>query len=80
MDTVPIWFDKPANVWLGIALLPILFAQVSSGIILFRGVFGPNGWNRLRSLHLLNALLLVGVVAVHAYWGIGIWFFDFRLG
>jgi hypothetical protein len=30
--------------------------------------------------HVVNAGLIAVVVAVHAYCGIGVWFFDFRYG
>jgi hypothetical protein len=30
--------------------------------------------------HVTNAGLIAVVAAVHAYYGIGVWFFDFRYG
>jgi hypothetical protein len=72
--TVPIVFDKPLNVWLGLILAALLVAQVTSGILMVRGrrvLFIP---------HVVNAGLITVVVSVHAFLGIGIWFFDFRYG
>jgi hypothetical protein len=72
--TVPIVFDKPLNVWLGLVLLALLLAQVTSGILMVRGrrvLFVP---------HVVNAGLIAMVVGVHAFFGIGIWFFDFHYG
>ncbi|MGD0765257.1 MAG: hypothetical protein ABR978_03010 [Dehalococcoidia bacterium] len=72
--TVPILFDKPINIWLGFILIALLLAQVSSGILMVRGrriLFVP---------HVMNAGLIAVVVGVHAFFGIGIWFFDFRYG
>jgi hypothetical protein len=72
--TVPIVFDKPLNIWLGLILAALLVAQVTSGILMVRGrrvLFVP---------HVVNAGLIAIVVSVHAFFGIGIWFFDFRYG
>ena len=72
--TVPIVFDKPLNIWLGLILAALLVAQVTSGILMVRGrrvLFVP---------HVSNAGLIAIVVGVHAFFGIGIWFFDFRYG
>jgi hypothetical protein len=30
--------------------------------------------------HVTNACLIAVVAAIHAYYGIGVWFFDFRYG
>lgn len=72
--SIPILFDKPLNVWLGLALIPLLVLQMASGIILFRGRY------ETLLVHRLNALLLSMVMAVHAFYGIGVWFFDFTYG
>ena len=72
--SIPVLFDKPINVWLGIALVLVVILQIASGIILSKGKI------TVLPLHRLNALLLAAVVAVHAFYGIGYWFFDFRIG
>ena len=72
--TVPVIFDKPLNIWLGLILATLLVVQVTSGILMARGrraLFVP---------HITNAALIAIVVGVHAFFGIGIWFFDFRYG
>jgi hypothetical protein len=72
--TVPIVFDKPINVWLGLVLIALLLVQITSGVLMVRGrraLFIP---------HVVNAGLIAVVIAVHAYYGIGVWFFDFRYG
>jgi heme A synthase len=74
MKTIPLLFDKPLNVWLGIVLAAIVLLQIASGIIMTKGKYN------ILPLHRLNALLLAAVAAVHAYYGIGYWFFDFRIG
>ncbi|MGD0205382.1 MAG: hypothetical protein ABSB57_02935 [Dehalococcoidia bacterium] len=72
--TVPMIFDKPINIWLGLVLIALLLVQITSGVLMVRGrrvLFVP---------HVANACLIALVVAVHAYYGIGVWFFDFRYG
>ncbi|MCJ7810912.1 MAG: hypothetical protein MUP62_01750 [Dehalococcoidia bacterium] len=72
--TVPIVFDKPINIWLGLVLIALLLVQITSGILMTRGkhaLFVP---------HVTNACLIAVVAAIHAYYGIGVWFFDFRYG
>jgi hypothetical protein len=72
--TVPIVFDKPLNIWLGLVLLALLLLQATSGILMVRGR------RSLFAYHVLNAGLIAMVLGVHAFYGIGIWFFDFRYG
>jgi heme A synthase len=72
--SIPVLFDKPINVWLGIALVLVVILQIGSGIVLSKGKLP------ILPLHRLNALLLAAVVAVHAFYGIGYWFFDFKIG
>ena len=72
--TVPIVFDKLLNIWLGFVLIALLLAQLTSGILMVRGrrvLFAP---------HVVNAGLIAAVVGVHAFFGIGVWFFDFHYG
>lgn len=72
--TVPLIFDKPLNIWLGFVLIALLLIQVTTGLLMVRGrrvLFVP---------HVVNALLVVTVVSVHAFFGIGVWFFNFRYG
>ncbi|MGA2286251.1 MAG: hypothetical protein ABSG55_08295 [Dehalococcoidia bacterium] len=72
--TVPIVFDKPLNIWLGLVLLALLLAQATSGILMVRGR------RKLFAYHVSNAGIIAMVLGVHAFYGIGIWFFDFRYG
>ena len=72
--SIPVLWDKPIYVWLGMALAAIVVVQIASGIILSKGKLP------ILPFHRLNALLLAAVVAVHAFYGIGFWFFDFKIG
>ena len=72
--TVPIVFDKPINIWLGFVIIAVLLVQVSSGILMVRGR------RSLLAPHLMNAGLIAVVVGVHAFLGIGVWFFNFQYG
>ena len=74
LTSIPVLFDKPINVWLGIALVLVVILQIGSGIVLSKGKLP------ILPLHRLTALLLAAVVAVHAFYGIGYWFFDFKIG
>jgi hypothetical protein len=71
--TIPVLFEKPIIVWLGIVLVLLLYLQLVTGIMRSRGRYNflPH--------HKFNALLIVIVVGVHAFYGIGLWFFDFRI-
>ncbi len=71
--TVPLIFGRPANVWLGILLGVLLLFQIYLGIRMVRGRMN------LLKLHKINATLLLLVAFVHAYWGLGIWFFNFQI-
>jgi hypothetical protein len=64
---VPILWGKPINVWLGIALIVLLTFQILSGKHIIKLPF---------SFHRRNALLIVLVAAGHAFFGLGVWFFD----
>ena len=67
---VPLLFGKPITVWLGILLLVLLTLQVLSGKRLIKLPF---------SFHSRNAILIVIVAAVHAFFGLGVWFFNFPI-
>ena len=71
--TVPIVFDKPINIWLGFVIIALLLLQVS-------GILMARGRRHLLATHLMNAGLIAVVVGVHAFLGIGVWFFNFRYG
>lgn len=73
LTTVPLIFGRPANIWLGMILGGLLFFQIYLGIRMVRGRM-----NFLK-LHKINAALLLLVALVHAYWGLGIWFFGFQI-
>lgn len=68
---VPLLFGKPLNVWLGILLLLLLTFQILSG----------KRWIQVPFVyHRRNGLLISVVVALHAFYGLGIWFFGFQIG
>ncbi len=71
--TVPKFRGKGVHVWLGLALLVLFSIQALSG-------FSMIGGNRvLKGPHFLNAMLMLGLLSVHAYFGIGLSFFGFKL-
>jgi len=75
LTSVPIVFGKGLNVWLGLTLAGLLTFQITTGIKLFRGK------RYLLPYHRFNALfLIIPIGLVHAYYGIGIWFFAFKYG
>ncbi len=67
---VPILWGKPLTVWLGILLLVLLTLQVLSGKRLIKLPF---------SFHRRNAILIVMIAGVHAFFGLGVWFFNFPI-
>ncbi len=73
LTTVPLLWGRPANIWLGIILGVLLIFQIYLGIMMVRGRLN------LLKLHKINATLLSIVAFVHAYWGLGIWFFNFQI-
>jgi len=68
---VPVILGKPINVWLGILLIILLTFQILTGKRLINLPF---------TYHRRNAMLLVLVAAVHAFYGLGIWFLGFSTG
>jgi len=73
LTIVPLIFGRPANIWLGIILGVLLLFQIYLGMMMVRGRMN------LLKLHKINAALLLLVALVHAYWGLGIWFFNFQI-
>jgi hypothetical protein len=74
LTTVPLIFGRPINVWLGIVLGVFLLLQIYLGIMMVR-----RGRMNLLKLHKINAILLLIIALVHAYYGLGIWFFNFGI-
>jgi hypothetical protein len=72
LTIVPLVWGKPVNIWLGIVLAVLLLFQIYLGIMMVR-----RGRMNLLKLHKINAMLLLIVALVHAYYGLGIWFFNF---
>jgi len=64
---VPLIWGKPITVWLGIVLMVLLTLQILSGKRLIKLPF---------SFHRRNAIFIVLVAGVHAFFGLGIWFFN----
>lgn len=67
---VPLLWGKPLTVWLGILLVVLLTLQILSGKRLINLPF---------RFHRRNAILIVMVAAVHAFFGLGVWFFNFPI-
>ncbi len=70
---MPLVLGRPANIWLGIILLLLITIQITLGIMMVRGRMN------LLGAHKVNAALIAVVSAFHAYWGLGIWFFNFTI-
>ena len=64
---VPLLWGKPINIWLGIVLMVLLTLQILSGKHLIKLPF---------IFHRRNAILIVLIAAAHAFFGLGIWFFN----
>jgi len=73
LTTVPLLFGRPINIWLGIVLGALLLFQIYLGMMMVRGRMN------LLKLHKINAALLLTVAFIHAYYGMGIWFFNFQI-
>ncbi len=71
--TVPVFFGKSLNVWLGIPLFLLLIFQLITGFLVNRGN------DKLFKFHKINAVALLIIVLIHAYYGFGIWFLGFKL-
>ncbi|TLM98421.1 hypothetical protein FDZ73_23490 [bacterium] len=69
--SIPLLWDKPVNVWLGIILIFLLGFQVLTGKGIIKLPF---------TYHRVNAMAIVLIAAVHAYYGLGMWFFGFKIG
>ncbi|TGE38533.1 hypothetical protein E4K67_11460 [Desulfosporosinus fructosivorans] len=64
---VPLLWGKPLTVWLGLLLMVLLTLQILSGKRLIKLPF---------SFHRRNAMFIVIVVSLHAFFGLGVWFFN----
>jgi len=73
--TVPRLFGKGIHIWLGLVLLVLLSLQAYTGLSLSKGIGATLD---IRNYHKANAYLLISVVLVHAYYGIGLWFLGFK--
>lgn len=68
---VPVVAGQPAHLWLGILLLLMLGFQLGTGKRWIRVPF---------AYHRKNGWAMAVVAALHAFWGLGLWFFNFRIG
>lgn len=73
MIIVPVIFGKPIHIWLGMILSILIFWQIYLGISIYKGK-----WNILK-YHKWNAAAIVAIMLIHMFFGIGIWFFGFRI-
>jgi len=71
--TVPLIFGRPINVWLGIILLFLLAWQIYLGMKMVKGKM------EYLKMHKINAALIIFIVLLHAYYGLGIWFLNFTI-
>lgn len=72
--TVPVFLGKGLNVWLGIPLFFLLMFQLATGFLVNKGNY------KLFKFHKINAVALLIIVLIHAYYGFGIWFLGFKQG
>lgn len=72
--TVPRLFGKGIHIWFGLVLLVLITIQLITGLGLARDT-APIG---TRGFHELNGYLISAVAVVHAYFGVGLWFFGFK--
>lgn len=69
--SVPLVAGKPAHLWLGLLLLLMVAFQVGTGKRWIKVPF---------TYHRKNGWAMAAAAVLHAFWGLGIWFFDFRIG
>lgn len=67
---VPLVAGKPLHLWLGLILLLLLIFQVLTGKRIIKLPF---------AYHRGNAMAIIFIAILHAYFGIGIWFFNFQI-
>ncbi|ATW28205.1 hypothetical protein [Candidatus Formimonas warabiya] len=67
---VPLILGKPLHLWLGIIMIFLLVFQVLTGKRILKLPF---------VYHRLNAIAIIIIAAVHAFFGLGIWFFNFQI-
>lgn len=65
---VPLILGKPITVWLGILLIVLLTLQILSGKHLIK-----LPW----TFHRRNAMVIILIAVLHAFFGLGVWFFNF---
>ena len=68
---IPLLWGKPIQVWLGILLLFLLFFQVLTGKRVIKLPF---------VYHRYNAMVISVIVLIHAFLGLGLWFWGFKIG
>ncbi len=73
LTSVPKVFGKGLQVWLGVALFILVAFQIYSGLQLAQGQHSLNPYHRFSALY-----LIIPIGLLHAYYGIGIWFFGFK--
>jgi len=73
LTTVPIIFGKPANIWGGMILFSLIMIQIYLGIVMARGNF------KVLRYHKAIAASIFVLAVFHAYYGIGLTFFGFKI-
>ena len=68
---VPVVFGLPLHLWLGILLLLLILLQVGIGSGVIRM---PFVWHRR------NGYVILLIALIHAFFGLGIWFWGFKIG
>ena len=67
---VPLIAGQPLHLWLGIILFILLIFQVMTG----------KRWLKLPfAYHRGNSMAIVLIAILHAYFAIGVWFFNFQI-
>lgn len=66
---MPIIFDKPIQVWLGMMLAVFLVWQIFSGFMVIKGK------PRYMKQHKIIIWFVMGIAAAHIFFGMLAWFF-----
>jgi len=72
LTSVPKVFGKGLQVWLGMILFVLVAFQIYTGLQLAQGQYALDLYHRYNALY-----LIIPIGLLHAYYGIGIWFFGF---
>ena len=73
MTVIPLIFGYPLHIWLGMFLFVLIAIQIFTGIMTHKGKM------QYFKIHRLNVILIILVMLLHMYYGLGLWFFHFTI-